>query len=397
MKKKEVQVEEVETPVETPVEEPVETPADPAQAEAETKELLSNIEKLVDSKVAAMKAELDTPTVKNINVKTVVTAAADRMPKEERFKSFVINVMNQDFAALKAAGNTTDLGAVVPPGEFEAEVQRLEEDYGVAVRDCEVKRTDKTSMEVPLGDDDLQVSIVGEAQVKPSKKLAYTPWIMTFRKGVGILPLTDEVLEDSAVNLWADATKRFARAYARKEDEFVFTDATSGIINQPGVNEVPVANVNAIDFDTLNLAMYGVPSPSMASGKWYFHRTLLGYYQRIKDTDGKYVLIPGPNGPVTGTLWGRPYELTEVMPSLQDLGSDDVATIFGSLQYVRLGYRTNMTITMSNQGVVADPDGGDDLNLFTQDLTAMRAVRRFNAKVKFAEAFSVIRVTSPVS
>jgi HK97 family phage major capsid protein len=400
MKKKELET--PETPeVEPPVAEEEETPETPEgeEGEVETKELIGTVKSLVEAEVAKMRAELETPVVKNINVaKSVnVKAASDRMTKEEKFKQFVINVKNQDRMALKAAGNTTTLGEVIPPTEFVAEVFRLEEEYGVARRDADVRKTDKTSITMVLGDDDIEVSMIGEGEVKPSKKLNYKPFVLTFRKGVGILPLTDEVIEDSAISLWADATQRFARAYSRKEDELVFTDPSSGIVHQVGVNEIDVANVNAVNFNDLNLMMYGVPTGSMANGKFYFHRTMLGAFQRIKDNDDKYVLSPGPNGPVTGTLWGRPYELTEVMPSLQEISGGEAFAIFGSLRYTVLGERTVMKIDMSNTAIVGDPDEGEDLNSWTQDLTSMRAVKRFNAKVKFPEAYSILVATNPVS
>jgi HK97 family phage major capsid protein len=391
------EAEATETPAEGADAAPADAPASEEAAE-ETKQLLKSVEELVDARVAAMRAELEQPVVKNINTgKTVVRSANDRMSKEEKFKQFVVAVQQKDFATLKAAGSTTSLGEVIPPTEFVSEVFRLEEQYGVAERDADVRKTDRTSITMILGNDDIQVSVIGEAENKPSKKLDYSQFQLTFRKGVGILPLTDEVVEDSAINLWNDATQRFARAFARKADEFVFTDATSGIVNQAGVNAINVYSINQLTFDDLNKAMYGIPSDSMRNGKFYFHRTILGVLQRIKDNDGRYILIPGPNGPANGTLWGRPYELTEVLPSLDATDSGDEFIVFGDLKYTVLGMRTQMKIDMSNSAVVLDPDGGSDLNSWVQDLTSMRAVKRFNAKVKFPAAYSVIRATNPVS
>lgn len=382
---------------------PAPTPAAPAtdapEGTEEAKALVSTVQDLVKAEGARIRAELSQPVRKDINLNpgATVVAAQDRIGKEEKFKQFVLNVRNNDFVSLKAAGNTTSLGDVIPPTEFISEVFRLEEEYGVAERDADVRRTDRTSITMILGDDDIQVTNVAEAGVKPSKKLAYLPFELTFKKWAGILPLTDELLEDSAINLWADATQRFARAFARKADELVFTDSASGIVNEEGVNDIEVYSINQLTADHLNLAMYGVPTGSMANGKFYFHRTILGFLQRLKDSDGRYILATGPNGPVSGTLWNRPYELTEVLPSYDATDSGDEFIVFGDLKYTVLGMRTQMKIDMSNSAVVGDPDGGSDLNSWTQDLTSMRAVKRMNAKVKFPEAYSVIRATRPVS
>jgi len=381
--------------------EATEAPVEPTPEEQEeaSKALLKTFEDVVDAKVAAMKAELSQPIVKSINVNKGITvkSASDRMDKEEKFKQFAIALKNKDFATLKAAGSTTSLGEVIPPTEFISEVFRLEEEYGVAQKDATIMTTDRTSISMILGNDDIQVSMVGEAENKPSKKLDYLPFQLTFRKGVGILPLTDELLEDSAVNLWADATQRFARAFARKADELVFTDATSGIVNAAGVNAINVYSINQLTADDLNKAMYGVPTPSMRNGKYYFNRTFLGVIQRLKDGQGNYILQNGINGPANGTIWGRPYELVEVMPTADATDSGDEFIIFGDLKNTVLASRTQMKIEMSNTAVVLDPDGGANLNSWVQDLTSMRAVKRFNAKVKFAKAFTVIRSQNPVS
>ena len=53
-----------------------------------------------------------------------------------------------------------------------------------------------------------------------------------------------------------------------------------------------------------------------------------------------------------------------------------------------------MNIQVFDSGIVGDPDEGtqgNDLNLITQDMKAMRAVKRMNAKVRFPAAFSVAK------
>lgn len=366
-------------------------------SEDESKALLKNIDELVDAKIKA----LNIPKTKDVNQvqRVSVKSGYDRMSKEEKFKQFVVAFKNNDYATLKAAGNTTSHGAVIPPTEFIAEVQRLEDEYGVARRNADVRSTTRSSITMILGEDDLEVSIVGEAGFKPSKKINYTPFELTFRKGVGILPLTDELLEDSAVDLFRDATQRAARAFTKKEDQFVFTDATSGIVNQAGIHEFGVDDLegeNGINLDSLSQLMYAVPTPSFVNGKFYLHQTILGAVSRIKDNEGRPIWMPSVNGPMSGTLFGRPYEIVQVLPDLNTAEEGDALVIYGDLRYTTLADRTGMKVDTSNVAVVGDPDEEDQeantLNSWTQDLTSMRFVKRFNAKVRFPEAYSVLRL-----
>lgn len=363
----------------------------------ETKALISTVKELVQAEVK----KLDAPKAKSVNIANTVKVKSgyDRMSKEEKFKQFIVNVAVNDRAALKAANNTTAAGALIPPAEFIAEVQRLEEEYGVARANADVRTTDRTSIQMILGDDDLEVSIVGEGAFKPSKKIGYSTFELTFRKGVGILPVTDELLEDSAVNIWNDAVNRAARAYARKEDEFVFTDATSGIENQSGIYEIGVDEVegtNGIGYDEMSQLLFGVPSPSMRGGKYYMNHKTLGVIHRLKDDEGRPLWMPGPNGPVGGSFNGVPVVFTEVLPSPDEAVDGDPLIIFGDLRYVTLADRTGMRVEFSNSAIVGDPDLEDQsssqLNSWTNDLQSMRFVKRFNSKVRFPEAFAVLRL-----
>jgi len=251
--------------------------------------------------------------------------------------------------------------------------------------------TDRTSITGIKGNADVSIYETAEAGVKTGTKVTYLPFELTFKKFAAIAPVTDELLEDSAVAIWADLTSRFARAYAKKEDELVFTVAATGIINLGGVAPIAIIgdSIEDITFDEVNRAIYSVPTPSMQNGRFYFHRTILGVLQRIKDTQERYILTPGPDGPVSGTLWGVPYELTEVLTSLDNDAAGTPFIVFGDLKNTILGDRTRMTAKIFDTGSVVDADE-EDLNLLTQDAQAMRVVKRFNALTVFEEAYAVI-------
>src|SRR5690606_33451835 len=92
------------------------------------------------------------------------------------------------------------------------------------------------------GADDLEIFFTDEAGAKKSTKLGYAQKLLAWRKAAGILPITDELTEDSAVDLWNDATQRFARAFARVEDQLVFTQTSGSAPINPGILNVSGTN-----------------------------------------------------------------------------------------------------------------------------------------------------------
>ncbi len=148
-------------------------------------------------------------------------------------------------------------------------------------------------------------------------------------------------------------------------------------------------------YDDIVDMVTGVPTQSAANGRFYFHREILGVLMKLRDENGVPLWLPAVSGGAPATILGKPYELVEVMPSISDSAPDTKFMIFGDLRYSTLGERTGMDIIIRDTGTVGDPDEEDQstntLNLFTQDMQAMRAVKRMNAVCRFPSAFSVLK------
>lgn len=313
-----------------------------------------------------------------------------------------LNVVGKD------AMNTSDDSVVTPPVEFILEVERLEEQVGVAQRFANVRRMNSgAGFKYVMGDDDLEIFDTAESGVKKSTKLTYKQLLLGWRKFAGILPITDELTEDSALDLWADATSRFARAYAKREDQLVFTETAAGGNTKNGILHVAGTNVvnmtsgsgsfNDLTADVFYQMVYAVPSMSAANGRFYLNRQILGIAALLKDDNNRPLWQASIAEGIPPTIAGKPYTEVEVMPGTDD---DDVSTgfvVFGDLKYATLGIRRDLNIKMFDSGSVGDPDDedqSDQINLLTQDVQAMRAVKRMNAVVRFPEAFSVLKTNS---
>jgi HK97 family phage major capsid protein len=384
-----------------------------------------DVKGIVEGAVSPLKEELTAMKDKTVQPKDInlnydsaskYKNASAELQKKLKFLYYVQGVQNKNFANYekivgKDAMNTTDDGVVMPPVEFIAEVERLEEIYGVARKFATVRSsTSGNGIKFLQGDDDVEIFDTAEGAAKTSSKMSYASKTLLWRKFAGILPITDELNEDSAINLWQDATTRFARAYTKKEDELVFTETSAvspknkGILEVSGVNVVTMSgstsddSFNDIEYGDLVDMITGVPTPSAANGRFYFHREILGILMKLKDDEGRPVWLQGVQSGAPATILGKPYELVEVMPSIADDAPDTKFMIFGDLKYSTLGERTGLVIRIFDTGSVGDPDEEDQdanqINLLTQDAQAMRAVKRMNAVCRFPAAFSVLKTAT---
>lgn len=347
----------------------------------------------------------DEATTKS-NESVVVKSELETLGKERFFLKQIQALKNEDRPTLKAlniqaletqqkAGfenetTSADGAYLVPPADFVADVIRLEEQFGVARRNARLYETNSNAVTLNKKAGSVTMYEIGEGVAKTGTKMSFGQTLIPLRKFAAIAAVTDELIQDSPVNVYNELTIDFAREHARIQDSLMFTDPTTGIVHSSGVNIVTVgSSINSLTFDHLNQAVYGIPTPAQSNGKFYLNRTILGLVQRIKDNYGRYLWNVGPNGIVDGTIWGYPYELVEVLPHLAEDANNKGFIVFGDLSYAYLIMKKGLQLTTLVEGTVHGSDGST-INLAEQDMTALRAVSRMNAKVHFGQAFSVI-------
>src|SRR3989304_2121603 len=362
--------------------------------------------KKVDEAVTKAVEKIEPVVSKNIgaNTPTVeVKTDIEQMSKEVRFFKGLQALMRDDQPTLKRfneyaiekAGyqnETTNAdGGFLVDRDFVAEVARLEDVYGVAARDARTVTISSNSLVLNKKVGGVTMYETGELVAKTGTKMTFGQDTVNLRKFAGIAIVTDELNEDAAVNIFSELTQDFALESARLIDTLVFTDATSGILRTAGTGAVTIGAALAdLDFDDINRAIYTVHGGALVGAKFYLHRTLLGLVQRIKDQSDNYIWQPGVNGGVTGTIWGYPYELVEVLPDINVVGDENEPFIvFGNLKFSTLIRKAGLNLTTLTEATVHD-SGANAVNLAEQNAKALRAEFRANNLVQFPEAFVLI-------
>lgn len=293
------------------------------------------------------------------------------------------------------ANETTaaDGQVLIPDAEFVTTVFDNLPSYGVAFQFADVRQTDRTSVRVLSIDSGLSFYSTAEAGVKTGAKLAFAKNEVSLQKYAVIVPATDELTEDAAVDYWNLVTRELTRAYAKKADEAVFTDPKvssgsaeyGGLTNLTGVitENVSGAGTTISWTDLLDLEAKLEDDIDTSNYRWFMRKET---WYRLVETRGTTndAFLAGSLNTATGwvgninqptTPWGTPVVFTRVLPTSNSVSANDAFAVYGDLKNTILYNKRGMALKMLTEATVVDSEGSN-LNLATQDASAMRAVIR---------------------
>lgn len=322
----------------------------------------------------------DHATVKAINAYTIAANTKKRMEVDKTH--------DQDLIAKTGYANETtaaDGSVLVPDPEFVTTLYDNLPKYGVAFADADVRQTDRTAVRVISIDSGLTFFATAEAGVKTAAKLTFSKNEVSLQKYAVIIPATDELTDDAAIDYWNVVSRELTRAYAKKADEITFTDTTYGITNLTGVLTENVSGAGTtITWNDLLDAQAKTEDDLDESGhKWYMRKeTWYRLVQTRGTTNDAYLAgslntatgwVANPNQPATP--WGTPVQFTRVLPSANSVSSNDAFAVYGNLKNYLLFNKRGMALKLLTEAVIVDSDSVST-NLATQDISAMRAVVR---------------------
>jgi len=286
---------------------------------------------------------------------------------------------------------TADGGGFVPDADMLNEVISLEANYGVAARLCRTVNVNSDSVKAAALSTTVSFTeVTTETGVKATTKPVFTYPTVELREFAGIVVMTDQLLEDAAFDVRGFVAQELARAAAKKEDELLLTDATTGLVNIAGtvVTRIGAALAN-LDGDDMINAQYSVPTASQEGGSWIVSRAAVPALRKLKSTDGNYLWGGGLTGDNAPTIGGAPFYVSDVL-STAATGADVGYAVYGNFgQYAILIRKAGLKLTFHDSGIVNV--GGTDYNLIQQDMTAMRAVIRRNVFIPLPGAFAVVK------
>jgi len=356
-----------------------------AEYKVKTDKVAQNIEKEYQEKLESWKVEQKELMEKKVGLYNPDIKEV-RKNMNDRVKKFVIAMRDNDYAIVKDLSEGTDnKGGYLVDSELNAEIQHLMLTYGVA-------RSEMTTVQLSKGDlklnnlaADLSVYWTDEAAVKTSSDVTIGQVTLSLKKIAVLVPITDELLEDSEIDIVSFISTRVAEKFAQKEDlAFFLGDGTSayggftGVLNNVNINTVTMTGTTfaSVDADDLLDMIDATPSGALKNAKFYLHRTIMSYIRKAKTTTGDPIFQkPSEKGP--GNIWGYPIVICEAFPATGDTAADTPFILFGDLKKsCWLGYKGGIRTTWLKEATITSTDGESAIYLGKQDMTALRFVER---------------------
>jgi HK97 family phage major capsid protein len=405
---KAIEAAEVEAEEEEVVEDEEEDEEEVVDEKSMEKLISKSLQKSIDS-ITDQLAEKFIAGAETARTKAIDTGKKVKKTGDEETRDFMKALFNGDRDYLKANSGLTDAaGGYLIPEELRSEVLRIAEDqYGLARRDMRYLPFTGPGNErkIPALATSVATFWTDEAAQIDSTAPAFSIVTQTMKKLAAIVPMTEEILEDSTINLTALVAELFAEAVAKEEDlQFFNGDGTvwTGILNNGSVNIVNTATTNPADVtaeDLLSL-IDAMPTGALAGSKFYMSRTVFSKIRSLRedavtegDAAGAY-LVTAPTATAPATMWGYPIEVSDALPAIT-VGNSEPFVMFGNLQRAAIfGDKQQLRVKMLDQATIRNVADSADINLAAQDMVAVRIVERVGYVLALPAAISVLKTVA---
>jgi len=372
----------------------------------------------------AQERELNSKWIRAMIKKDKKTMKETELTLKQRFQSAMEPIMHLGPGTDEIDADYTQGGYLIPELLL-AEVNRFVEQGGVARREFRYLpfAGAGNSRYIPTLLTDVTVSWVDEGEEKPKTKPYISRVQQTLKKLAAMVILTEEIVEDTVIDLVSLCSQLIGEAIAVEEDNQFFSGTGApwtGIINTAGVVALPLAaGVGPVNMrpETLLAMTVAIPSGAVPGAKFYMHRQVWAALCARRsdavaqnDTRGNY-LVQQPSQGSPGTIWGFPVVLVEAMPSvatlygvtdisdwddLTELVNDEPFLIFGNLaKCVVYGDKQGIRVKLLDQASVYD-DNDNLINLAERDMIALRVHKRVGFVVVLPGGICVLS-TGPTS
>lgn len=198
------------------------------------------------------------------------------------------------------------------------------------------------------------------------KKITYA-----IKKKGGILKITAELFEDTAANIMAYINKWIAKKTRATRNAMilkVLNTMTTG-------KEVVISSIDSIK-DVFNVML----DPAVATSSMVItNQNGFNYLDKLKDTDGKYILQPNPTQPTQMLLFGK-YPIVKV--SNKVVKSTEIKsgeTVTGYKHPVYMG-DLKEAVTLFDRNVITIDMNDKAAGLWEKDMTGIKVRDRFDVQ-----------------
>ncbi len=245
-----------------------------------------------------------------------------------------------------------DLGGYVVPIEFETSLIDLRDKYGVFRQHAQQMVMGSNTKQFSIDDDELEAEFVGEEQTTTEQEETLRNALLVAKKIKITTGVSDDLDEDSLVNMGDLLMNRIAQAFARKEDNCGFNgDGTSpfggivGVIPKFLSLDATIANIAGLvvasgsgyasNYNSITLTDFEnvvglLPQyADEAKPQWFVHRSFWATVMRRELLELGGATVSDGTGAAVKEYLGYPVVFSQVLPKVSAVSQ--IVAIFGDL------------------------------------------------------------------
>lgn len=211
-----------------------------------------------------------------------------------------------------------------------------------------------------------------------------------------IVPIPDDVLEDSNYDLWDEFRPEIEEAFGRRIDTSILFGTGAPSFWPTAIVPAAIAAGNTVTQGAgvdiaadMSNALASVEADGFDPDGIVHRQDLRASFRNLRDTTNGLIFQPGnpgvqntqygENGSMRDShIWGVPSRslLNGTFEAYNTATANAAKAIVGDWSQAIFGIRSDMSMTKTNTGVIQDENGDIQYNLFQQDMTAVRFVMR---------------------
>lgn len=273
------------------------------------------------------------PAAAKYNKSNVFASSEDAYTAGQFLAAVGGNAKAKEFMAAQSEGTDSEGGYTVPT-PLASELINLVEDYGVARSVCRRVVMGALTWSVPKLLGHATVYYPNEAQAITESDLTFGQVSLTAKKMAGLVKMSTEISEDSLISMTDTIVRDLAWAFAKEEDNNLFTGGsllTGGIQGDASIADTNVASVSALALTDLTAAVVAAGQERGLNHQWYFSPTLWnGPIRDLLNAAGGNA-ISEMSGGVSPSLFGYKVNLVNAMAGAGASTTGDLLAVFGDL------------------------------------------------------------------
>lgn len=235
-------------------------------------------------------------------------------------------------------------GQYLVPDEYIWEMCQLARNATFGLRECTVLPMSVDQMYVPA---ELTLASVAWTTPETGQISAGEPTFSQVSLAVkrldGLATITNELLNDTAVDISGILSEQFGYAVAYELDNQILSGTgspVSGLTTAACGYSVVLGststNFSAMTADNFSDAIYTLTSGDTLNARFIINRIGLNYIRKLKNTYGEYIFAE-PGAGVPGTIWEYPYFMSEKITNTSAVST--AFAVFGNFKKYYIGRR----------------------------------------------------------